>query len=437
MAILAARPEKQEVVVRELARKVTKMVDKGLHVHTFVHRLLKEFCAAAPEGTAVETLLPALHDATLALSETVDGAWTTSFCLGYGSAKDRKKMVKGLKGFVTACARHINAHMVVVKFLSTMDDTVLLRKAVISELAANLPDVVTDRYACKVLLHLLAPLSKRYFFADDAAVVALGHGSKKSPEVRRAELLPSLKDPLLAHLSSSAVCARAMRNQWSCDVLCEAIAVWAGEVEGAATVEVEAAVAAAAVEVVSEVADAAAKKAVVAARPEKQPSFGGKGLKDGDDEEGEGEGDEEEGEEGGAGGESKGDDAEEGDEGDEAVCAMHHPCGHRALVRMLRQEETRDAATFANGLAATLLEADATMAQWTETAHSSYVVQALLARTGLAQEDDLKAALGALRPALEKKIKAIRKATKGDKSQQNGFTLLLQRLDGTAAPMGE
>jgi hypothetical protein len=45
-------------------------------------------------------------------------------CAAYGTPKDRKKMLKALKGFVAQTLLHKDAYMVILRLADVMDDTV-------------------------------------------------------------------------------------------------------------------------------------------------------------------------------------------------------------------------------------------------------------------------------------------------------------------------
>lgn len=65
-----------------------------------LHRLLREFFEAAP-GMSIEDAvdtLAATGGSMLKMVHTHDGAAAACMAIAYGSAKDRKRLLKGMKG---------------------------------------------------------------------------------------------------------------------------------------------------------------------------------------------------------------------------------------------------------------------------------------------------------------------------------------------------
>jgi len=68
---------------------------------------------------------------------THDGAAAACMVVAYGSARDRKRIVKAVKGHVVRMATNEWAHAPLCAALAVVDDTALLAKCVVPELKAR------------------------------------------------------------------------------------------------------------------------------------------------------------------------------------------------------------------------------------------------------------------------------------------------------------
>ena len=85
---------------------------------------------------AVETLCQT-GPALLTMVHTHDGAAAACMVVAYGSARDRKRIVKAVKGHVVRMATNEWAHAPLCAALAVVDDTALLAKCVVPELKAR------------------------------------------------------------------------------------------------------------------------------------------------------------------------------------------------------------------------------------------------------------------------------------------------------------
>jgi hypothetical protein len=190
------------------------------------------------------------------------------FCIAFGGNKDRKTIVKALKGKVKEMALLPSASKVLMFCLDVIDDTVMLRKQICQELIECLPELLASKSGIKVLLHLLAPHSPRYFnpkelealtvpslhFDDERKTMVV---SKKDAALRHKELLGDrvlpaiveacIEDPktlarLIRSPHESAVVVEALRESFGLDFGVSAlqqVAALAGPVDEAAMVAEE------------------------------------------------------------------------------------------------------------------------------------------------------------------------------------------------------
>eukprot|EP00899_Mesostigma_viride_P022877 jgi/Mesvir1/3774/Mv08221-RA.1 len=159
----AASPAERFKMVQHLAICLQPIIEKGIVDHTVVHRLLAEYIPYAREG-GMRDLLEALAGPTLLrIIHTKDGAHVGLSLVHAGTAKDRKKIVKAMKGYAVKISTDEYGHMVIMKVFDVVDDTNLVKKMVVSELEKELKDLTVHKYGHRVLLRLLAPSSSRYF----------------------------------------------------------------------------------------------------------------------------------------------------------------------------------------------------------------------------------------------------------------------------------
>jgi pumilio family protein 6 len=66
----------------------------------------------------------ALKEAVVALCSSRGGALAACLCFGYGTIKDRKVMLKTMKPNVVELSKHEQGHLVLIRALDVVDDTV-------------------------------------------------------------------------------------------------------------------------------------------------------------------------------------------------------------------------------------------------------------------------------------------------------------------------
>ncbi|THG18649.1 hypothetical protein TEA_005328 [Camellia sinensis var. sinensis] len=103
--------------------------------------------------------------------------------------KERKKIIKGMKGHVGKIAHDQYGSMVLACILSIVDDTKLVTKVVIRELQTMLKELVLDNNGRRALLQLLHPNYPRYFSPD-----GLGESDLNSDSDKKKKTLEVGKD---------------------------------------------------------------------------------------------------------------------------------------------------------------------------------------------------------------------------------------------------
>ncbi|KAF2289136.1 hypothetical protein GH714_029059 [Hevea brasiliensis] len=146
---------------------------KGIVDHSIIHRVLIEYFSIADKSSAAEVIQQLSGPLLVRIIHTRDGSRIGMLCVKHGSAKERKKIVKGMKGYVGKIAHDQYGSLVLSYLVSTVDDTKLITKTVIRELQTMLKELVLDKNGRRPLLQLLHPNFSRYFSPDDTAAFNL------------------------------------------------------------------------------------------------------------------------------------------------------------------------------------------------------------------------------------------------------------------------
>lgn len=166
---------------------------------TIIHRLLAEFLSLASDADKKELASHTLELIPYIL-HTREGSQASVHAISYSSAKDRKTIVKGLKGYMLRSAQEEYGHIVLLRLLDVVDDTVLLQSSVLAPLVASdeIGNTIQNKYARLVLLQVLAPKFKLYFTPSTLALLQpcfladaegkLQPTSKKNDDQRTQEL---------------------------------------------------------------------------------------------------------------------------------------------------------------------------------------------------------------------------------------------------------
>lgn len=153
---------KQRSIIQHMSKDLLPIMEKGLVDCPLVHRLISEFMEHSPASVVADAAENLSGDPILHMVHTKEGAKAACMAFAYGTAKDRKKALKCMKGHVGAMARDEWGHLVLITALSVVDDTTLLRKVVVSELQKDLGELAEHKYGYRVLVQLLHPCSGRY-----------------------------------------------------------------------------------------------------------------------------------------------------------------------------------------------------------------------------------------------------------------------------------
>uniref|UniRef100_A0A8B9JI55 PUM-HD domain-containing protein n=1 Tax=Astyanax mexicanus TaxID=7994 RepID=A0A8B9JI55_ASTMX len=164
-------------------------------------------------------MIESIRESVVYMAHTHDGARVTMHCLWHGTSKDRKVIIKTMKTYIAKFAMGEYAHLVLLAAFDCIDDTKLVKQAVLSELVSSLAEVISNKHGKKVLLYLLSPRDPAHLLPEIIQVLEKGDGnahSKKDVSVRRQELLEAISPPLLTYLCENT---RSMVMDKACSVV--------------------------------------------------------------------------------------------------------------------------------------------------------------------------------------------------------------------------
>ncbi|XP_034047830.1 pumilio homolog 3 [Thalassophryne amazonica] len=205
--VLEENPDKLNNIIDEMKQILTPMAQKEQVIkHSLVHKVFLDFFTFAPDKQRTE-MIESIREAVVYMAHTHDGARVAMNCLWHGTAKDRKVIIKTMKTYMVKFATGEFGHLVLLAMFDCVDDTKLVKQAVLSEILSSLDEVISNKYGKKVLLYLLSPRDPAHLLPEIIKVLKQGDGnahSKKDAAIRRKELLEVVSPPLLDYLRDNA-----------------------------------------------------------------------------------------------------------------------------------------------------------------------------------------------------------------------------------------
>lgn len=215
-----ATMEKKEKVMKYLREALDGLVNKGSLQHTMIHRLMLEY-VQNEETAKLQDWISTVEGQLVEILHTMEGARVVSKCLAVATAKQRKNIIKSFKTFVGKICKEEYGHQVMLVAFAVVDDTVLMRSVVISEICKNLKEYLSDKHASRLVVYLLATCSDSVnsvlgcqavqLLRDSISAAVSAGTSKKDANLRSKELLTDLIEPL-----SDLICASEL-EELGCD----------------------------------------------------------------------------------------------------------------------------------------------------------------------------------------------------------------------------
>ncbi|XP_013078823.2 pumilio homolog 3-like isoform X2 [Biomphalaria glabrata] len=212
--IMTEQPEKKEMVIRSMREALLPLIDKEILSYSLVHKVFHDFFTYADDKSKRE-MIDGLKEHVPNLLHTKDGTRVAMHFIWHGSAKDRKIIIKSLKSHVVKICKEEHGHLLLMAIFDSVDDTVLVQKAIIDEMVKSLDQVVHDQHGRKVLLYLLFPRDPHHFHPDIVNILKEGDGnatSKKDKVVRAKELCDYVSPHLIKYLENNALTMMSNSN---------------------------------------------------------------------------------------------------------------------------------------------------------------------------------------------------------------------------------
>uniref|UniRef100_A0A8C6U2N8 Pumilio homolog 3 n=1 Tax=Neogobius melanostomus TaxID=47308 RepID=A0A8C6U2N8_9GOBI len=232
--VLEANPDKVNNILEEMKQILTPMAQKEQVIkHSLVHKVFLDFFQFAPEKQRTE-MIESIREAVVYMAHTHDGARVAMNCVWHGTAKDRKVIIKTMKTYMVKFATGEFAHLVLLAMFDCVDDTKLVKQAVLSELLSSLSEVLGNKYGKKVMAYLLTPRDPAHLVPEILQLLQRGDGnqhSKKDACIRRQELLDTVSPDLLQHLCENA--AAMATDKASCVTVSDILASAHGDLSPA------------------------------------------------------------------------------------------------------------------------------------------------------------------------------------------------------------
>merc|ERR1712032_914801 len=172
--------------------------------HSLVHSVIYNYLAVT-DGKRRSDCIESLRNNLVHMAHSRDGAMAALQCLWHGTAKDRKAIIKSFKTFIEKTCYEEFGHLVLMAIFDTVDDTKLVGKAVLGELADCFTRVMQNKYGLRVVKYLVAGREAVYTYPDVLEIMKKGDGnehSKKEMAVRRSELLESIAPSAVKWMAS-------------------------------------------------------------------------------------------------------------------------------------------------------------------------------------------------------------------------------------------
>lgn len=228
--ILEESPEKKKTIMQYLQQIINQLVQKKLTGFTMLHdAMLQYFLNTTPGSSEANEFLELLKsdldeeaggDLLKNLAFTKSGSKVVALALAYGTAKDRKLILRVYKDTVEMMAFDANAHIVLLAAMDVIDDTKMTAKMLFPELVGeNIKDqtereerllgLITHLTARIPILYPVAGQAKWLLSDPEKAILAEIHAvrettSKKNAETRRQELVQYISPYLLPLVESRA-----------------------------------------------------------------------------------------------------------------------------------------------------------------------------------------------------------------------------------------
>ncbi|KAK8049142.1 Pumilio-like 3 [Apiospora phragmitis] len=225
--IIEEQPSKRPIIMRYLLDLTNQLIQKKMTGFTMLHDAMLQYFLNTKTGTEeakeyIEMIKEDESDLLKNMAFTKSGARLVSLLLAYGSAKDRKQILKAYKDTFQMMSTDAHGYLIILTAYDVIDDTVLTSKSIFPEMLGrgeqddgnNLVVLANDPHG-RLCVRYLFEGPSRALFDGRHRRVALERlaeideirktTSKKDPEIRRKELITAIFPPMISSVESSAL----------------------------------------------------------------------------------------------------------------------------------------------------------------------------------------------------------------------------------------
>lgn len=224
---LKISPEKKQVTLDFVVSILSKAMEKELFSFVYLQVLFGEYVDVA-SANDIRAIASSVVDHSIHMLSTRAGTRVVAACATYGTAKDRKRISKSLKGYTRSSLLHRDAYLAILRLVQVTDDTVSIHKSILAELLTTpqendteqspLLEIALHETGSRLFLLLLVSseeerLNKyldpyeREILEPNPTIIENGEQvstSKKNSETRRKELMNFIRKPLIEMCSMHA-----------------------------------------------------------------------------------------------------------------------------------------------------------------------------------------------------------------------------------------
>ncbi|XP_075230644.1 pumilio homolog 3-like isoform X2 [Lycorma delicatula] len=204
--LFAKNPQVKPAILLTTKSIISKALEKKhIMVSSLLHSVMHDYmnhCDSVERNELLESLVESL----LQLLTSRDGTIVAMNIVWHGTNKMKKTTVKMLKTHVKEVSELEHGHLLLLALFDSVDDTVLIKKALFPELLSVAEEMAVDEIGRRVLLHLTVHRDKSYFHPAEIELLQQGDQigtSKKSANVKHKELFEGLIDPLLTLIANN------------------------------------------------------------------------------------------------------------------------------------------------------------------------------------------------------------------------------------------
>lgn len=258
--ILAAKPEKTKPTMDYLHGLINQIVQKKMTGFTMLHdAMLQYFLNIKPGSSEADAFLKLMIgdkeeeevDLMRNLAFTKSGSRLVCLALAYGTAKDRKNILRAYKDTISMLSHDKNGHTVLLTAYDVLDDTREIASRIFSELVLLTKTALPENQHEKVLAlaqHQIGHITLLYPFAGNTKWLVPPQTqerlreiheirkstSKKDSATRRKEFVTYLSPPVLSTIVAHA--ETLVRSSFGCSLITEALISGIGDKSNAVDV---------------------------------------------------------------------------------------------------------------------------------------------------------------------------------------------------------